>query len=445
METKNEYREVESLKFWDKNPRKIKKEDFERLKNQILSLGQYKPLLITEDGVVIGGNMRLRAYRELGIKTAWVSVVDAKDEETILKYAFSDNDRAGYYDDDLLANLSSAFPDFEWSDYAVDLTPPETLDKVLFKEEVQEDEVPEVSDKEPISKLGEVYQLGRHKLMCGDSTKIEDVEKLMNGQKADMVFTDPPYNVDYQGSMNTHSKNEKSPILNDSMSSENFYAFLYDAIKNMMAYCKGSFYICMSSKELPNLKTAFENAGGHWQSFIIWVKNNFTLSRADYQQQYEPILYGWNAENKNHYFAGFRDVGNVWYETKNRIKYEDGKTTIRVGDIKIELEGKVQGKFLKRKSKTDIWEFDKPSKSEEHPTMKPVKLCGAAIKDASIDGGKVMDLFGGSGSTLIACEQLNRTCYMMEIDPKYCDVIRKRYAKFVGKEDEWEKVSPKVQ
>jgi len=445
METKNEYREVESLKFWDKNPRKIKKEDFERLKNQILSLGQYKPLLITEDGVVIGGNMRLRAYRELGIKTAWVSVVDAKDEETILKYAFSDNDRAGYYDDDLLANLSSAFPDFEWSDYAVDLTPPETLDKVLFKEEVQEDEVPEVSDKEPISRLGEVYQLGRHKLMCGDSTKIEDVEKLMNGQKADMVFTDPPYNVDYQGSMNTHSKNEKSPILNDSMSSENFYAFLYDAIKNMMAYCKGSFYICMSSKELPNLKTAFENAGGHWQSFIIWVKNNFTLSRADYQQQYEPILYGWNAENKNHYFAGFRDVGNVWYETKNRIKYEDGKTTIRVGDIKIELEGKVQGKFLKRKSKTDIWEFDKPSKSEEHPTMKPVKLCGAAIKDASIDGGKVMDLFGGSGSTLIACEQLNRTCYMMEIDPKYCDVIRKRYAKFVGKEDEWEKVSPKVQ
>jgi len=292
--------------------------------------------------------------------------------------------------------------------------------------------------------LGEVYQLGRHKLMCGDSTKIEDVEKLMNGQKADMVFTDPPYNVDYQGSMNTHSKNEKSPILNDSMSSENFYAFLYDAIKNMMAYCKGSFYICMSSKELPNLKTAFENAGGHWQSFIIWVKNNFTLSRADYQQQYEPILYGWNAENKNHYFAGFRDVGNVWYETKNRIKYEDGKTTIRVGDIKIELEGKVQGKFLKRKSKTDIWEFDKPSKSEEHPTMKPVKLCGAAIKDASIDGGKVMDLFGGSGSTLIACEQLNRTCYMMEIDPKYCDVIRKRYARFIGKEDEWEKVSPRI-
>jgi len=161
METKNEYREVESLKFWDKNPRKIKKEDFERLKNQILSLGQYKPLLITEDGVVIGGNMRLRAYRELGIKTAWVSVVDAKDEETILKYAFSDNDRAGYYDDDLLANLSSAFPDFEWSDYAVDLTPPETLDKVLFKEEVQEDEVPEVSEEEPKSKLGEVYQLGR--------------------------------------------------------------------------------------------------------------------------------------------------------------------------------------------------------------------------------------------------------------------------------------------
>jgi len=200
----------------------------------------------------------------------------------------------------------------------------------------------------------------------------------------------------------------------------------------------------MSSKELPNLKKAFEEVGGHWQSFIIWVKNNFTLSRADYQQQYEPILYGWNSQNKNHFFAGFRDVGNVWYEAKNRIIYQDGKTTIRIGDIKIELEGKVEGKILKRKVKTDIWEYDKPNKSEEHPTMKPVKLCAAAISDSTIEGWSVMDLFGGSGSTLIACEQLDRVCYMMELDPKYVDVIRKRYAKFIGREEEWEKLSPKI-
>ncbi len=284
-----------------------------------------------------------------------------------------------------------------------------------------------------------------HRLMVGDSTKIEDVEKLMNGQKADMVFTDPPYNVDYQGSMNTHSKNVKQGILNDSMSDEGFYAFLYDAISNMMQYCTGSFYICMSSKELPNLKKAFEEAGGHWQTFIMWVKNNFTLSRADYQSQYEPILYGWNGQNKNHYFAGFRDVGNVWYETKNKIKYEDGKTTIRIGDIKIELEGKVEGKLLKRKVKTDIWDFDKPTKNDEHPTMKPVKLCASAIGDASVKDGKVLDLFGGSGSTLIACEQLNRTCYMMELDPKYVDVIRKRYWKYVsGSEDGWEVNTPAI-
>lgn len=439
-----DYRKVSELKLWEQNPRSIKASDFERLKKQVKELGQYKPLIITKDNEVIGGNMRLRAYRDLGIDEVWVSVVDPKDDSEKLKYALSDNDRAGYYDDDLVANLSSAYPDFDWSGYAVDLNPPVTLDKVLLgMKEITEDDVPEITEEE-VSKLGEVYQLGKHRLMCGSATSKEDVEKLMNGQKAQMVFTDPPYNVDYQGSMNTHSRNTKKGILNDSMSDEGFYAFLHDALENMMNYCTGSFYVCMSSKELPNLKKAFEEVGGHWQSFIIWVKNNFTLSRADCQQQYEPILYGWNSQNKNHFFAGFRDVGNVWYEAKNRIIYQDGKTTIRIGDIKIELEGKVEGKILKRKVKTDIWEYDKPTKSEEHPTMKPVKLCAAAISDSTIEGWSVMDLFGGSGSTLIACEQLDRVCYMMELDPKYVDVIRKRYAKFIGKEDEWEKLSPKI-
>ena len=196
-------RKIGELKNWDKNPRSIKEKDFERLKTQIRDLGQYKPLLITDDGTVLGGNMRLRAYRDLGIDDIWVSVVDAPDEEARMRYALSDNDRAGYYDGDMLANLTGEYPDFNWEDYAVDLNEPQTLDELIKSlAPIEEDEVPEVSDEPAVSKLGEVYQLGRHRLMCGDATKIEDVEKLMDGQKADMVFTDPPYGLGGYGGRN---------------------------------------------------------------------------------------------------------------------------------------------------------------------------------------------------------------------------------------------------
>src|ERR1035437_5380335 len=191
-----EYRKLSELKNWDKNPRSIKGNDFARLKKQIQTLGMYKPLLVTADGTVLGGNMRLRAYKELGIDDVWVSVVVADTEAKKLEYALSDNDRAGFYDADLLANLIPDYPDFEWADYAVDLKEPQSLQDLIDSlTPVEEDEVPEVPT-EAISKLGEVYQLGRHRLMCGDATKIEDVEKLMEGQKADMVFTDPPYGMD---------------------------------------------------------------------------------------------------------------------------------------------------------------------------------------------------------------------------------------------------------
>lgn len=190
-------RKLATLKNWDKNPRSIKEKDFLRLKKQIQELGQYKPLIITEDGTVLGGNMRLRAYKELGIADVWVSIVEAPTEADKLKFALSDNDRAGYYDSDLLANLIPDYPEFAWGDYSVDLKEPINLQDLIDKfTPVEEDEVPEVEEGEPDSKLGEVYQLGRHRLMCGDATKIEDVEKLMNGQKADIVFTDPPYGMD---------------------------------------------------------------------------------------------------------------------------------------------------------------------------------------------------------------------------------------------------------
>ena len=405
MSTK-EYRKTKDLKLWEQNPRSIRKEDFERLKKQIQELGQYKPLIITKDGEVIGGNMRLRAYRELGIEDVWVSVVDPKDDMEKLKYALSDNDRAGYYDDDLLANLSSAFPDFEWSDYAVDLTPPETLDKVLFKEEVQEDEVPEVSDKEPISKLGEVYQLGRHKLMCGDSTKIEDVEKLMNGQKADITFHSPPYNVGHNLGYGNDSKYE-----NYKDNNPEYLSLLTSTTNNALNVSE---YVFVNLQFLANNKIQIID-------YLFEMKEMFCDIAFWKKLQVAPEM--------------AKNVMNTQVECIFIFNKTNQSRAINTGNF----HGNVSN-FVETKSASGENE-----NADKHNATFPVSFVSHFISHFTKDNGIVLDLFGGSGSTLIACEQLNRTCYMMEIDPVYVDVIRKRYAKFVGKENEWEKVSPKVQ
>lgn len=382
-------RKVAELKLWDKNPRSINEKDFARLKKQIQELGQYKPLIITPDNEVIGGNMRLRAYQELKIDEVWVSVVDVKTDEMKLKYALSDNDRAGFYDSDLLADLTGEYPDFEWGEFAVDLKQPTTIDELLPKE-VDEDEVPEVDEEETTSKYGEVYQLGRHRLMCGDATKIEDVEKLMNGKKADMVFTDPPYGVKYEQGKFTGTKVKKvfDAIANDDKQGVELYNFIYDVMVNVNAVSNNaSVYVCSPSmtESLAILYACME-AGFHMQSQIIWYKNQFILGRGDYHWQHEIIWYGY--KDNPHYWCGARDKGTVWSVHKD--------------------------------AHADY----------NHPTQKPVELAGKAIQNSSKQDDIVLDLFGGSGSTLIAAEQTNRTCYMMELDPKYCDVIRKRYENF---------------
>lgn len=388
---KIETRKTHELKLWEDNPRNIKPKDFERLKKQIKELGQYKPLLITQDGTVIGGNMRLRAYMDLGIDDVWVSVVDPKDKDEILRYALSDNDRAGYYDDDLLANLSSAYPDFDWENYAVDLTPPTTLDDLFKTNEVVEDEAPEVQE-EAVSKLGEIYQLGRHRLMCGDSTKIEDVERLMNGQKADMVFTDPPYGMGLEADFKWSKRNENMGI----KPSKGYDQVIGDEKQfNYQEYewleCKEQFWWGADYyvDTLPNC--------GKEGSWFVWDKKNDSLKDV-WTNEFELL----------------------WSKVKHK------KQVLRVlwnGALGTESE--------------DV-------KNRVHPTQKPIRVCTPVIEQYSKNDDIVLDLFGGSGSTLIACEQLNRTCYMMELDPKYCDVIRKRYAKFIGKEDQWEEVSPRV-
>lgn len=389
----NETRKLSTLKNWEKNPWSIKDKDFERLKTQIRDLGQYKPLLITDDGIVLGGNMRLRAYKELGIDDIWVSVVDAPSEDKKLEYALSDNDRAGFYDSDLLANLIPDYPDFTWEKYAVDLREPQNLkDLIDSLTGVGEDNVPEVSNEMPKSILGTVYSLGKHRLMCGDSTNYENMKVLMGEIKSDMVFTDPPYGVNYEG-----KTKDKLKIENDINTN-----IFQEAVANISMSMKmgAAIYVCCPpGNNFKSFIEAFED-DFYQSSTIIWVKNSMVLGHGDYHYQHEPILYGWVKDSK-HTFYGGRD-------------------------------------------QVTVWNIDRPSQSKEHPTMKPIALIVKAIRNSSKEEDIILDPFLGSGSTLIACEQTNRICYGMEIDPKYCDVIRKRYARFIEKEDEWEAITPQI-
>ncbi len=329
--------------------------------------------------------MRLKAYNALGIKDVWVSVVEPKDENQKLEYALSDNDRAGYYDDDMLANLIPNY-DIDWSQYAVDMKPPEDIQKLIDRiAPVEEDEAPEVSEGEAVSKLGEVYQLGRHRLMCGDSTKIEDVEKLMDGKKADMVFTDPPYNIgyDYQSWDDNFKRDEYKKWCMD------WFNLLKTFSKGNIVMTIGTMNIAMWYEIEPPLAMG------------VWIKNNgHSGGKISKLSKWEPLMFYGN-------YKGMR----------------------RDSDI---FDYYVNSGFLRNK--------EEASTMEEHSCNKPIRLLGDIIKSYSKGDEVWLDIFGGSGSTLIACEQTNRICYMSELDPRYVDVIRKRYAKFIGKEETWQTV-----
>jgi 16S rRNA G966 N2-methylase RsmD len=358
-----EQRNLSELKNWDKNPRGIKVNDFKRLKAQIKELGLYKPFLITTDGTVLGGNMRLRACRELGIQEVDVSVVAAETDELKLKYALSDNDRAGYYEEQQLAELVLSIPEIKLDDYKIDLGQLTSIDDLLsqFAPDVVEDEVPE--DVDTVAKLGDVWQLGRHRLVCGDSTKIEDVEKLMDGKKADMVFTDPPYGIDYVDVKKKHKK-----IANDDGVSISFLCSL------LPKECPS--YVCCNWRCVPEFMDALPDA----KALIVWDKGHGAQNLDKFYKEHEFILY---------------------YGPYGGEKTVDG----------------------------DVWRINREVR-KDHPTAKPIELVARALSYSSDIDDIVLDLFGGSGSTLIACEQTNRTCYMMELDEHYCDVIIARWEKF---------------
>jgi len=265
------------------------------------------------------------------------------------------------------------------------------LDELLGMDEeggglTEDDAIPE-TPVDPVSRPGDLWILGNHRLLCGDSTMLSDVEKLMGGELADMAFTDPPYNVDYGNSAKDKMRGKDRRILNDALG-DGFYKFLYDACVNLLLVTKGACYVCMSSSELHTLQKAWLDAGGKWSTFVIWAKNTFTLGRADYQRQYEPILYGWK-QGSDHFWCGDRD-------------------------------------------QSDIWNYNKPRVNDLHPTMKPVELVERAIKNSSKSRDIVLDLFGGSGTTLIACEKTNRQARLVELDPKFVDVIVKRWEDYAG-------------
>lgn len=393
---------VDKLVPYDKNPRTHSTEQVNQIAASIAEFGFLNPILVDTAAGIIAGHGRLQAAKQLGLAQVPVVVLDHLTDAQKRAYVIADNKLAlnAGWDDDLLRAEMAALA-AENFDLPVVGFSDEELAAILAEPTVaegqtDEDTVPEAPIT-PVSKPGDIWKLGHHRLLCGDSTVLANVEKVLDGALADMVFTDPPYNVDYGNSGKDKQRGTNRTIMNDNLG-DGFAQFLYDFCVNMLTVCKGAIYVCMSSSELHTLQKAFIDAGGKWSTFVIWAKNTFTLGRADYQRQYEPILYGWK-QGADHFWCGARDQGDVWF-------------------------------------------VNKPVRNELHPTMKPVELVERAIQNSSKSRDIVLDCFGGSGTTLIACEKLNRQCRMIELDPKYADVIVKRWEEFTGKKAELLPVEP---
>ncbi len=390
-----EQRPIDVLIPYARNAKQHSDAQVAQIAASIREFGWGAPILVDGRNNVIAGHGRLLAARKLGLSEVpvvpLIHLTDTQRKALIL----ADNKigENATWDDELLAlelaELQEAGFDLELTGFSA-----EEWDALINGEEsgkeglTDEDAVPEVTEN-PISKSGDVWILGEHKVLCGDATKAEDYKALLGDELVDMTFTDPPYNVNYANTAKDKMRGKNRPILNDNLG-ENFQGFLESACQNILNVTKGAVYIAMSSSELDTLQSAFRSAGGKWSTFVIWAKNTFTLGRADYQRQYEPILYGWK-DGADHYWCGARDQG-------------------------------------------DVWQIKKPQKNDLHPTMKPVELVERAIRNSSKTRDLVLDPFGGSGSTLIACEKSGRRARLIELDPKYVDVIVRRWQEFTGKQ-----------
>lgn len=372
---------------WDKNPRIIKDKRFEALCKSMTddpAFLELRPVLATKEGRIYAGNMRYRAAQHLGWKEIPAVITDIP-EKLANERAIKDNNEYGEWNNDELATL---IDEMEKAGTDISLLGlDDSIQKIIDRlnvAEIVEDEAPGLPT-EPKTKLGDLYILGEHRLLCGDATKMEDVEKLMGGGLADLLFTDPPYGVSYVG-----KTKESLTIQNDSLGDEGTRRLVADALTTAPMKAGACFYVCSPPG---NTETAFRlgiaDAGLSLKQCIVWVKDHFVLGRQDYHWRHESILYGWR-EGAAHFYGGGR-------------------------------------------TQDTVWEVKRPTVNKEHPTMKPIALIAKAIGNNTKADDIVLDLFGGSGSTLIACEQLKRKCYMSELDPKYCDVIVSRWEKLTGK------------
>jgi DNA modification methylase len=387
---------VERLVPYVRNARTHSDGQVAQIAGSIAEFGFVNPVLVDGSGVIIAGHGRVLAARQMGMAEVPVITLPHLAEERARALRIADNQIAlnsGWNEELLRASIEEIL-EAEDGDELVSLIgfPEDFLDELLADPEalaagnIDDDEVPDPPGN-PVARPGDLWLLGNHRLLCGDATVLADVERVLDGALADMVFTDPPYNVNYHDSAKDRMRGKDRRIMNDNLGA-GFDAFLHDACLNMLSVTKGGIYVCMSSSELHTLQKAFTEAGGHWSTFVIWAKNTFTLGRADYQRQYEPILYGWK-EGSDHFWCGARDQGDVWF-------------------------------------------VDKRAKNDLHPTMKPVALVERAIRNSSKSRDIVLDPFGGSGSTLIACEKAGRQARLVELDAKYVDVICQRWQEFTG-------------
>lgn len=374
---------ITNVKANPKNPRIIKDEKFKKLVKSIQEFPDMlnkRPLIVFTDVdgkyVVLGGNMRLKACKEIGLKEVPVILADEWTEEQKAEFLIKDNVGFGEWDWDSLTNEWNADKLEDWGlDLPIDLSVKEL--------EAEEDDysVPEGGIETDIV-IGDLFEIGEHRLLCGDSTQTDTFEKLMQGELADMVVTDPPYNVAYEGKTKDALK-----IENDSMGNDDFYKFLYDFYTALTTAVKkgGAIYVWHASSEIINFAKAMVDAGWLLKQQLIWVKNSMVMGRQDYQWKHEPCLYGW-----------LKGDSHKWYSDRKQ---------------------------------TTIIEFDRPSRNGEHPTMKPIGLFAYQIENSSKIGDIVIDAFGGSGTAMIACEQLKRKARVIEFDPKYCQVILERMIK----------------
>lgn len=380
--------EIEKLKPYKNNARTHSDEQIEKIAKSMKEFGFINPVLVDGDLNVIAGHGRILGAKKLGMKEVPCLFIENLTEEQKRAYIIADNrlaEDAGW-DKEL---LKIELEDLKNMNFDITLTgfELEDFDFSMDETEVIEDEFDETIPEEPTSKKGEIYKLGKHFLMCGDSTDINDVEKLMNGVKADMLLTDPPYNVDYEGGTGL-------TIQNDNMDDETFREFLRVSFFNANSVMKEGavFYIWHADSEGYNFRGACHDIGWKVRQCLIWCKNTLVMGRQDYHWKHEPCLYGWK-EGASHLWASDR-------------------------------------------KQTTVLEFDRPSVSKEHPTMKPVGLFDYLIKNNTNKDDIVLDLFAGSGTSIIACEQNGRIAYSMELDPKYVDVIISRWEKLTGQQAE---------